>query len=128
MERMGHAGDVGEAISPTELTARSNSTLMFRSIFGQEEETGGEFLEQREALLEHVNWIFANATASNLADYIPWLRFLPNGGAKEARRQAEIGTASSPRWCRARASVPVWTCRPRPAWWRRCWPERRPGK
>ena len=93
VEQMGQAGDAGEAVSPTGLTARSNSTLMFRSIFGQEEEAGGEFLEQREALLEHVNWIFANATASNLADYIPWLRFLPNGGVKEARRQAEIGTA-----------------------------------
>ena len=92
VEQMGRAGDAGETISPTELTARSNSTLMFRSIFGQEEEGGGEFLELREALLEHVNWIFANATAANLADYVPWLRFLPNGGVKEARRQAEIGT------------------------------------
>ena len=92
VEQMGRAGDAGESVSPTDLTARSNSTLMFRSIFGHEEEAGGEFLEQREALLEHVNWIFANATASNLADYIPWLRFLPNGGVKEARRQSEIGS------------------------------------
>ncbi len=93
VEQMGRAGDAGETVSPTKLTARSNSTLMFRSIFGHEDEGGGEFLELREALLEHVNWIFANATATNLADYIPWLRFLPNGGVKEARRQADIGTA-----------------------------------
>ena len=93
VEQMGQAGDAGEPISPTELTARSNSTLMFRSIFGQEEEAGGEFLELRATLLEHVNWIFANATATNLADYIPWLRFLPNGGVREAKRQSEIGTA-----------------------------------
>ena len=93
VEQMGRAGDAGEMVSPTELTVRSNSTLMFRSIFGHEEEGGGEFLELREALLAHVNWIFANATATNLADYIPWLRFLPNGGVREARRQADIGTA-----------------------------------
>ena len=93
VEQMGRAGDAGDTVSPTELTARSNSTLMFRSMFGHEEEAGGEFLELREALLEHVNWIFANATATNLADYIPWLRFLPNGGVKEAGRQAEIGAA-----------------------------------
>ena len=93
VEQMGRGGDAGETVSPTELTARSNSTLMFRSIFGHEEEAGGEFLDLREALLEHVKWIFANATATNLADYIPWLRFLPNGGVREARRQSEIGTA-----------------------------------
>ena len=92
VEQMGRMGDAGETVSPTELTARSNSTLMFRSIFGQEE-AGGEFLELREALLEHVSWIFATATATNLADYIPWLRFLPNGGVREARRQKEISTA-----------------------------------
>ncbi len=93
VEQMGQAGDDGEMVLPTELTARSNSTLMFRSIFGHEDEGGGEFLELREALLDHVNWIFANATAANLADYIPWLRFLPNGGVREARRYADIGTA-----------------------------------
>ena len=92
VEQMGQAGDAGMPVSPTELTARSNSTLMFRSIFGQGE-GAGEFLELRAALLEHVNWIFTNATATNLADYIPWLRFLPNGGIKEAKRQSEIGTA-----------------------------------
>ena len=47
----------------------------------------------RQEVLEHVNWIFATATAANLADYIPWLRFLPNGGVREAKRQSEIGTA-----------------------------------
>ncbi|MDE2844969.1 MAG: cytochrome P450 [Chloroflexota bacterium] len=93
VEQMGRAGDAGTLVSPIELTARSNSTLMFRSIFGQEEGSGGDFLELRDELLDHVNWIFANANAANLADYIPWLRFLPNGGVKEARTQSEIGTA-----------------------------------
>ena len=93
VEQMGRAGDAGETVSPTELTARSNSTLMFRSIFGQEEDASGEFLKQRDALLDYVNWIFATATATNLADYIPWLRFLPNNGVKVAVRQAEIGSA-----------------------------------
>ena len=93
VEQMAQAGDAGRTVSPTELTARSNSTLMFRSIFGQEEAADGDFLGLRDELLDHVNWIFANATAANLADYIPWLRLLPNGGVREARRQSEIGTA-----------------------------------
>ena len=92
VERMGSMGDAGEPVPPMTLTARSNSALMFRSIFGQEE-AGGEFLQQRDALLDYVNWIFANATAANLADYIPWLRFLPNNGVREATRQAEISAA-----------------------------------
>lgn len=93
VDQMGRAGDAGEMVSPTELTARSNSTLMFRSIFGEEGEAGGEFLKHRDSLLEYVNWIFANATAANLADYIPWLRFLPSGAVREATRQQEIGSA-----------------------------------
>ena len=90
VERM---GAMGEPVSPTVMTARSNSTLMFRSIFGREEDATGEFLQQRDALLDYVNWIFANATATNMADYIPWLRFLPNNALKEAVRQAESGAA-----------------------------------
>ena len=92
VEQMGRAGDAGDAVSPTGLTARSNSTLMFCSIFGQEEEAGGEFLEQRAALLDHVNWIFANATASNLGRLHPLAAVPAQRGVKEARRQAEIGS------------------------------------
>ena len=91
--QMAEMGDSGELVSPPLLTARSNSTLMFRSVFGQPEEATDEFLQQREALLDYISWIFASATATNLADYIPWLRFLPNSALKEATRQAEIGGA-----------------------------------
>ena len=90
--RMGEMGDAGEPVSVPELTARSNSTLMFRSIFGREEDATEEFLQQRDALLDYINWIFASATATNLADYIPWLRFLPNSALKEATKQSEIAT------------------------------------
>ena len=93
VEQMGSMGEAGELVSPPLMTARSNSTLMFRSIFGREDDSSDEFQQERAALLAYVNWIFSNATATNLADYIPWLRFLPNSALKEAVRQSEIGTA-----------------------------------
>ena len=93
VEQMGSMGASGELVSPPLMTAQSNSTLMFRSIFGREDESSDEFQQQRAALLDYVNWIFSNATATNLADYIPWLRFLPSSALKEAVRQSEIGTA-----------------------------------
>ena len=92
VEQMGAMGEACEMVSPPEMTARSNSSLMFRSIFGQEEGTE-EFRQLRASLLDYINWIFASATATNLADYIPWLKFLPNSALKEAVRQSEIGTA-----------------------------------
>ena len=91
--RMAEMGDAGEPVSPPVMTAQTNAALMFRSIFGQPEDSTDEFLEQREALLAYINFIFNSATATNLADYIPWLRFLPNNALKEATRQAEIGGA-----------------------------------
>ncbi len=91
--RMADMGDAGELVSPPAMTARSNATLMFRSVFGQPEDATDEFLQQQEALLDYISWIFASATATNLADYIPWLRMLPNNAVKEATRQAEIGGA-----------------------------------
>jgi len=93
VERMAEAGDSGQTVSPPVMVAESNSTLMFRSLFGREDDATGEFLQRREMLLEYINWIFASATATNLADYIPWLKFLPNSALKEAVRQSEIGTA-----------------------------------
>ena len=89
--QMAELGDAGELVSPPQTMARSNSTLMFRSIFGQEEEATEEFLQLRDSLLDYIAWIFTNATATNKADYIPWLRFLFNSALKEAIRQAEIG-------------------------------------
>ena len=93
VDRMAGMGDAGELVSPPAMTARTNSTLMFRSIFGQPDDSTDEFQEQREALLEYIGWIFSSATATNLADYIPWLRILPSNAVKEAVRQAEIGSA-----------------------------------
>ena len=116
VEQMAGMEDAGELVSPTDLTARSNSTLMFRSIFGREEEAGGEFHKLRDELLEHGDWIFANATAANLADYIPWLRFLPNGGVREARSQSEIGTAIITALVQGAHNRHGWTCQNLPAW------------
>ena len=49
VEQMGRMGDAGDAVSPTDLTARSNSALMFRSIFGQEEGPAGRFCNYGES-------------------------------------------------------------------------------
>ena len=93
VDEMAAMGEAGELVSPPVMVARGNSEMMFRSIFGREEDGAGEFAQLRGALLQHVNWIFANATATNLADYIPWMRFLPSNALKEAVRQSEIGEA-----------------------------------
>ena len=87
------AGDRDELIYPMQLTMRSNSNLMFRALFGRDEDDSPEFMEQRDTLLNYITWLFASATATNLADYIPWLRFLPNNGVKEAVRQAAVSNA-----------------------------------
>ena len=83
----------GQLVSPAVMVAHSNSSMMFRVIFGRDEDGTGEFMQLRDALLAHVSWIFANANATNLADYIPWMKFLPNNALKEAVKQAEIGDA-----------------------------------
>ena len=93
VDDMGAMGEAGELISPPVMVARSNSEIMFRSVFGRDEGGSGEFMQQREALLDHVSWIFANANATNLADYIPWMKFLPNNAIREAIQQSEIGAA-----------------------------------
>ena len=93
VDEMGAMGEAGELVSPPVMAARSNSEMMFRAVFGRGEDSAGEFVQLRGALLEHVNWVFANATATNLADYIPWLKFLPNNALEEAVRQSEIGAA-----------------------------------
>ena len=93
VERMAEMGDAGQTVSPPELTAQSNSNLMFRAIFGREADSSDEFRRLRDTLLDYINWLFATATATNLADYIPWLRFLPNNGVKEAVRQSEVASS-----------------------------------
>ena len=91
--RMADMGDAGQTVSPPELTAQSNSNLMFRAIFGREADSSDDFRRLRDTLLGYINWLFATATATNLADYIPWLRFLPNNGVKEAVRQSEVASS-----------------------------------
>ena len=88
--RMAEMGEDGTPVHPMPLTLRSNSNLMFRALFGREEDESPEFLEQRDRLLEYISWLFASATATNIVDYIPWLRFLPSNGVKEAARQAQV--------------------------------------
>ena len=68
------------------MLSRNNSMIMFRAIFGRSEDDTGEFAQKREELLQNVFWVFQNATATNLADYIPWLKILPNKTIKEAKR------------------------------------------
>ena len=92
VDEMAAMGEAGELVSPPALVARSNSEMMFRAVFGRDEDSAGDFAQLRGALLQHVDWIFANANATNLADYIPWMKFLPNNALKEAVRQSEIGT------------------------------------
>ena len=110
VDEMGAMGEAGELVSPPLMVARSNSEMMFRSVFGRDEDSAGEFVRLRGALLEHVNWVFSNATATNLADYIPWMRLLPNNALKEAVRQSEIGTAIMDALVEGRPQPP----RPRP--------------
>ncbi len=93
VERMGEMAEAGELVAPGVMVARSNSSMMFRVIFGRDGDGAGEFVQQRDALLEHVTWIFANANAANAADYVPWMKFLPNNALREAVKQAEIGDA-----------------------------------
>ena len=93
VDEMDATGEAGELVSPPAMVARSNSEMMFRAVFGRGEDDSGEFMKQRELLLGHVNWIFVNANATNLADYIPWMKFLPNSALKDAVRQSEIGSA-----------------------------------
>ena len=91
VEEMGAMGEVGELVSPPVMVARSNSEMMFRAVFGRDEDGAGEFVRQRDALVEHVNWIFANANATNLADYIPWMSSCPtapSGKPSGSRRSA----------------------------------------
>ena len=93
VEEVGQRSESGQLVEPVEILSRSNSTIMFRAIFGRSEGNTAEFEGHRGELLDLVTWIFKNATATNLADYIPWLKILSNGTLKEAQRQSEISTA-----------------------------------
>ena len=71
---MGEKSDSRQLVNPPEMLARSNASIMFRAIFGHREAETSEFEEKRDELLKFVFWCFANATATNLADYVPWLK------------------------------------------------------
>ena len=90
---VGRVRESGQLMECVDMLARSNATIMFRSIFGRSNGDTAEFAAQQDALLDHVNWIFRNANSTNLAGYIPWLKILPNSGLKEAKNQAEISTS-----------------------------------
>ena len=93
LEEVGDAADAGASINPPALFSSALSNLMFRSVFGRGEGDTGEFDRRRQQLIEHINWIFVNASAVNLADYIPWLRALPSNAVKDAQAQAAIGSS-----------------------------------
>ncbi len=86
VEEVGEKSDSGQLVEPIEMLSRSNATIMFRAIFGRNENDTAEFEEKREELLKNVFWVFQHATATNLADYIPWLKILPNNTINEAKR------------------------------------------
>jgi cytochrome P450 len=92
VDEVGEISNARWPIHPAQMLPRSNSMIMFRSIFGRSEDDTGDFEERREDLLENIFWSFQNATATNLADYIPWLRFLPNNTLKEAKKVEAVQT------------------------------------
>lgn len=93
VKHVGELSDSGESIRPLELLTRSNSMIMFRSIFGRSSGDTAEFDEKREELLDIVYWFFSIATATNPADYIPFAKIFPNNTAKEARRRVPVRDA-----------------------------------
>ena len=86
---VGEKSDSGHPVEPTEMLSRSNSMIMFRAIFGRKDDTS-DFEDKQTELLEGVYWTFRNATATNLADYIPWLGIMPNGTISEAKKQSRV--------------------------------------
>ncbi len=86
VEEVGEKSDAGELVEPIRMLSRSNAMIMFRAIFGKSDHDAAGFEERREQLLKNIFWIFQNATATNLADYIPWLSILPNNTINEAKR------------------------------------------
>jgi biphenyl-4-hydroxylase len=90
VETVGEMADAGQLIEPIEMLSRSNAMIMFRAIFGGNENDTAEFEGKREELLEYVFWVFRNATATNPADYLPWLKIVPNSTIRETERQKAI--------------------------------------
>lgn len=92
VERVGALCDAAQPMTPRLTLPRSNAGMMFRSIFGKDNADGAQFIDKLDELLNVVFWIFGNASAANPADYIPWLRMLPNHALKEAVRHSDMMT------------------------------------
>ncbi len=90
VQEVGERSDSGLLVEPREMLPRSNAMIMFRAIFGSDESDTGEFAKQRDELVNLVYWVFQHATATNLGDYIPWLKILPNNTAEEAKGKLVI--------------------------------------
>jgi len=87
---VGQGSDAGLLMHPLEMLGRTNAMIMFRAIFGGSEGETGEFARNRNELLELIFWVFRNASAANLTDYVPWLRVFPNSTVNEAKRKVEV--------------------------------------
>ena len=72
---------------PRDFLPCANGEMMFRAIFGRGESDTADFHEKLGDLLETVFWFFA--TATNPADYIPMLKFLPSRALKEAEEVSD---------------------------------------
>lgn len=95
--RVERISDSGEHFQPRHTLPRANARMMFSAIFGKSDDKSNSkdadlFDTKLDELLGVVFWTFANGSAANPADYIPWLRFLPNHVLEEARTQTDLMT------------------------------------
>ena len=90
VERVGELSDAGEAVQPRMTLPRANAGMMFRAVFGRGNTDGVQFIDKLDELLRVIFWIFANASAANPVDYIPWLKIFPNHALKAAIRYTDM--------------------------------------
>ena len=90
VETIGEKADAEQLIEPMDLLSRSNAMIMFRAIFGSNQNDTAGFEAKREELLEFVFWVFRNATSTNPADYVPWLKIIPNNTIRETEQQKAV--------------------------------------
>ena len=88
--RMGEIGDSGELVYPHAMLDQSSFELTFLTFFGGHENDAPKFKVMMNALREDTDWANVAATSPNLADFIPWMRFMPSKVVREARRQKGI--------------------------------------
>ena len=90
VERVGELSDGGEPVQPRMTLPRANAGMMFRAVFGRGNTDGVQFIDKLDELLRVIFWIFANASAANPVDYIPWLKIFPNHALKAAIRYTDM--------------------------------------